>query len=127
MPPAKITVSLPARRQPPPSPIPTPAAFEIVQLLALAHAVERATEDGEATRAQISRALGLTRARLTQICKLVLLAPDIQGELITAAVSHRITERSLRPIVGEIDWTRQRAAWRDLRDRDARSRDRLGR
>lgn len=114
----KVTVTLPRRgREQPASPPPSPAAFEIVQLLALAHAVERATEDGEATRAQIARTLGLTRARMTQICKLVFLAPDIQGEIVTTVASFRINERSLRPILAEMDWTRQRAAWRALRDR----------
>lgn len=114
----KVTVTLPRRgREQPAPPPPSPAAFEIVQLLALAHAVERATEDGEATRAQIARALGLTRARMTQICKLVFLAPDIQGEIVTSVGSLRINERSLRPILGQVDWTRQRAAWRDLRNR----------
>lgn len=116
--PTKVTVTLPRRgRDQPAPPPPSPAAFEIVQLLALAHAVERATEDGEATRAQIARALGLTRARMTQICKLVFLAPDIQGEIVTSVASLRINERSLRPILGEVDWTQQRAAWRTLRDR----------
>lgn len=114
-------MALPDRRPPRREPCPPgePAAYEVVQLLALAHAVERATEDGVATRATFARALGLTRARLTQICRLVFLAPDVQAAVIATAPHARVTERSLRAVVAEIDWGRQRMAWRTLATRAA--------
>lgn len=101
-------------RRAPPSPRPD-AVPEIVQLLALAHAVERATEDGVATRATVARALGLTRARLTQVCLLAFLAPAIQAELIASRSGARVTERALRVVVAELDWGRQADAWRRVR------------
>lgn len=113
------TLSLPARpavqRRPPDPGV--PAAYEIVQLLALAHTIERATEDGTATRTQVARALGLTKARLTQICKLAFLAPDIQAEVIERAPHSRLTERALRRVVTELDWGQQRLAWSKIRER----------
>ena len=121
VPPTTITMALPDRRLPRREPCPAgePAAYGIVQLLALAHAVERATDDGTATRADVARALGLTRARLSQICGLAFLAPEIQAELITAAPRTRVTERSLRKVMAEIDWGQQRVLWRTLATRAA--------
>jgi ParB-like chromosome segregation protein Spo0J len=111
----QVTVPLPRKAlSRPMTAAPRPGDCEIVQLLALAHAVERATQDGVATRAQIARALGYTRARLTQICALAFLAPDIQAELIDRAPSERISERALRLVARELEWSRQRAAWRAL-------------
>ena len=56
--------------------------------------------------ASASRALGLTRARLTQVLNLLLLAPEIQERVLRSEVS---TERRIRPAVGEPDWEDQLA------------------
>ena len=54
----------------------------VAQALALAHRLEAAVERGEyRDRAEIARQLGFTRARVTQILDLLLLAPDIQEEI----------------------------------------------
>jgi len=51
--------------------------------LALAHAVQARIENGEfKDYAEVARRNGLTRARLTQIMNLLLLAPDIQEEVL---------------------------------------------
>jgi hypothetical protein len=111
----RTVLALPARRAAarpaPATALGAPASYELVQLLALAHAIERATEDGVATRTTIAHALGLTRARVTQICNLAFLAPDIQAEVIEKASQRRVTERCLRAVVAELDWGRQRAVW----------------
>jgi hypothetical protein len=89
----------------PVAPLPSPAA----RMLALAHHVEHLVEDGELdSYADAARALGLTRARLTQIMKLLLLAPEVQERVMTGEL--RATERALRGVVGESNWQKQLAA-----------------
>ena len=74
--------------------------------LALAHHVERLVEAGElAGYAEAARALGLTRARLTQVMNLLLLAPEIQEAILLGDM--RATERSLRRVVREPVWAQQ--------------------
>lgn len=81
---------------------PSPAA----RTLALAHHVERLVEAGEIdSYAEAARALGLTRARLTQVMNLLLLAPEVQERVLTGEL--RATERALRGVVGEAEWGRQ--------------------
>lgn len=107
-----LLLQLPTRAPAPPRS--DPAAFTapspIARLLVLAHAIERATEDGSATRAEIARALGFSRARLTQIANLAFLAPDLQAALIEAR--EPIPERALRRLACLLDWDMQRALGR---------------
>ena len=78
----------------------------ITRMLALAHHIERLVEGGELQSvAAASRALGLTRARLTQVMKLLLLAPEIQGQVLLGSLDW--TERRLRQVVRESSWRRQ--------------------
>ncbi len=74
--------------------------------------------------AGLARLLGVSRARLTQIANLTLLAPDIQEAILflPPVVNDRepITERHLRPLVAEPDWQRQRALWKRLTARRGR-------
>jgi ParB-like chromosome segregation protein Spo0J len=52
-------------------------------MLALAHTLEAAIAAGEfADRADVARHLGFTRARVTQLLDLTLLAPDIQEAVL---------------------------------------------
>ncbi len=83
--------------------------LRVARLLALAHQIEARVRAGEyADLADAARKLGLTRARVTQIVNLTLLAPDIQEEILAwpPIVSGRdpITERTLRAIVAESEW-----------------------
>jgi len=76
------------------------------QMLAMAHQVERLVESGEvASYAHAARALGLTRARLTQVMNLLLLSPAVQDRVLAGEIG--TTERSLRCLVGEPDWAAQ--------------------
>lgn len=90
----------------------------IARQLALAHALQRRVDAGEfADYATMSRALGLTRARITQLMDLLLLAPDIQEEILFMQAEpgeQPIAERTLRTVVQSLDWPGQRVRWRAL-------------
>src|SRR5258705_7454443 len=58
--------------------------------------------------AEIARLGRVTRARMTQIMKLLNLAPDIQEQILFLPNLKGLNERNLRPIVRRIDWTEQR-------------------
>lgn len=102
--------------EPPPKPVYRPA--RVAQMLALAHRLEVAITAGEyADRADVARQLGFTRARITQLLDLTLLAPDIQERVLELEAidgQEPLTERSLRGVVREVAWSDQRAAWRLL-------------
>lgn len=90
------------------------APSRVARMLALAHHVERLVEAGELQSvAAASRALGLTRARLTQVMQLLLLATEIQERILTAELS--TSERSLRCVVREPTWDTQLETGRCLR------------
>jgi hypothetical protein len=106
---ATMTVALP-RPEPPAAPV--GRVPRIVRLLALAHDIERRVRSGELDDfAAAARAYGLTRARVTQIVNLTLLAPTLQEEILAMGPVNLgrdpITERTLRPIVAEAVWARQ--------------------
>ena len=89
------------------APQPRPVS-RAARMFALAHHVERLVEAGElAGYAEAARALGLTRARLTQVMNLLLLAPEIQERVLAGEL--RGTERSLRRAALESDWDSQLA------------------
>lgn len=62
---------------------------------------------------------GVTKPRITQIMNLVNLAPDIQAEILMLPNINQsrgyFTERKLRPIAQEPDWTEQRTMWQRLK------------
>jgi predicted XRE-type DNA-binding protein len=97
---------------PPPAPVPRPARVAV--MLALAHQIQRAIEGGKlANQAEAARRLGLTRARLSQLLDLTLLAPDIQERVLfleAGAGTQPLGERVLRRVVRLSSWVEQRAA-----------------
>ena len=93
----------------------------VVRRLALAHCIDGMIQAGELKDlADAARAIGLTRARMTQIMNLLLLAPEIQEAILDLppVTNGRdpISERRLRRIVAEPDWTKQRALWRGVQE-----------
>ena len=93
----------------------------VVRHLALAHEIERRVRAGELDDlAHAARVFGLTRARVTQISNLVLLAPAIQEAILAmppvTTGRDPITERCLRAIVAEAVWERQMSSWDKLRN-----------
>ena len=92
---------------------------ELTRLLVLGHHFEKLVRHGFIRDyAEIARLTGLSRARITQITRLRLLAPDIQEALLfLPAVGNGadpITERDMRPMAAEPDWKRQRRMWEKL-------------
>ena len=91
----------------------------VVRMLALAYKIDGMIRDGELQDlADAARTNGVTRARMTQITNLLLLAPEIQEVILDLppVMSGRdpVAERQLRPIVAEPEWSRQKETWRGL-------------
>ncbi|MDZ4657833.1 MAG: hypothetical protein SH868_09690 [Bythopirellula sp.] len=68
--------------------------------------------------AELARLAHVSRARITQIMNLLMLAPDIQEAILflprTEHGRDRIHLRQLQPIAIVPDWRKQRKFWRDL-------------
>ena len=67
--------------------------------------------------AELARRGHVTRARMTQIMKLLDLAPDIQEQILFLPPIKGVNERNLRRIVSRINWTEQRRMFQKLTDR----------
>ncbi|MCU0657350.1 MAG: hypothetical protein MUF64_19450 [Polyangiaceae bacterium] len=89
--------------------------LRVARMLAMAHEIERLIAEGAFTdRADAARKLGFTRARISQLLDLTLLAPDLQERLLmmeTTAGADPITEHKLRCVVAQASWQEQREAW----------------
>ena len=112
-----------ARREPRPDPgPPTLYPSRVARQLALAHALQCRLAAGEFRNpAAMARALGFTRARITQLLNLLLLAPDIQEEILfleLPAGNQLIHEADLRAVGRSLFWNEQRRRWRELRSQD---------
>jgi hypothetical protein len=88
-------------------------------LLALAHRFEQLVRAGEVRDyAEIAQLGRVSRARISQILKLLTLAPSIQEHLLFLSPRNPgeepITERDLRPLAGEPRWDRQRERFERL-------------
>jgi len=92
-------------------PKPAWSAPPVAFLLALAHHMQSQVEDGVVTSyADLSERRGTTRARITQIMNLLLLAPDIQEDMLLKHDT-RITERHVRRLVSAPAFPCQRRHW----------------
>ncbi len=91
----------------------------VARQLALAHALQARIASGEfEDQAQIARALGLSRARVSQLFDLLLLSPDIQEEILFLKFppgAQPLNEAALRPVAHLLVWRDQRRAWAALR------------
>lgn len=75
-------------------------------MLALAHHIERLADDGSIeSYAEAAEALGVTRARMSQITSLCLLAPNTQEQILAGGLA--ISERDLRPVSECAEWEAQ--------------------
>jgi ParB-like chromosome segregation protein Spo0J len=93
-----------------------PYPARVARELALAHALQARLDAGEfRDHADMARALGFTRARVSQIMDLLLLAPDIQEEVLFADYATRVTGHALRALVRRPCWDDQRREWVRLR------------
>lgn len=108
--------------EPPPRPRPPGRTPRVSRLMALAIRFETLIASGEIKNYAELAQLGLvSRARVSQIMNLRFLAPDIQEEILFLPTFDRgrdpITEKDLRPIVGTMDWHKQRRQWTTLKRR----------
>ncbi len=92
----------------------------VARMLALAHKIDAKIRAGELRDlADAARAIDVTRARISQIVNLRLLAPEIQEEILDLPpVTNRrdpVSERALRRIVAEPNWDRQIELWNEVR------------
>ena len=67
----------------------------------------------------MARQLGFTRARVTQLMDLLLLAPEVQEEILFLELppgAQPVSERGLREaLLGTIDWQEQRRRWEGVK------------
>ena len=93
----------------------------IARLLALALRLEGLLRE-ETIRdyAELARLGRVTRPRMTQIMKLLNLAPDIQEQILFLPTRKGLNERNLRPITSKIDWHEQRRMFQRITERQGR-------
>lgn len=126
--PLQVTFTLPNRtrateRPKAPEPKPRPAIEgsipRLSRVMALAITFNDLIACGKARDlADLARLGMVTRARITQIMDLTMLAPDIQEEVLHLPRVTKgrppITERQVRAIAKLLYWPQQREAWKDL-------------
>jgi len=99
----------------PPKPEPVRRPAKVARMLALAHHIQNAIDRSVvADRAAVARKLGFTRARITQLLDLLLLAPDIQVRVLELEAIDGVepmSERALRAVAHVGKWVEQHAAW----------------
>ena len=88
-------------------------------LLALAHRFEQLVRSGEVKDyADLARLGGVSRARVSQILKLLTLAPAIQELILDLPPrvpgEKTVAERHLRDVVSEPGWDRQRVLFKKI-------------
>ena len=107
-----------------PKPQPAVSIPRLSRLMALAIHMQALVDKGEAADyADLARLAHVTRARITQIMDLLLLAPDIQEDLLYLPPGNggrdALRERMVRPIAAVPEWRKQRQMWREVREQSA--------
>ena len=104
-----------------------PSIPRIARLMALAIRLEGLLRDEKSLDyAELARLGRVTRARMTQIMKLLHLAPDIQEQVLFLPLIKGLNERNLRPITSRIDWDEQRRMFQKITSRLNRTEDPAG-
>jgi hypothetical protein len=90
----------------------------ITKMMALAIRLDHLIKSGQVTdQAELARVGHVSRARLTQIMDLNLLAPEIQEEILflraSPASQVAFLERELRSIAKLVCWNKQKQIWRE--------------
>jgi hypothetical protein len=93
----------------------------IARLLALAHHFQELLDTGVIrTQMELAALTKLTTARITQIMNLLILAPDIQEEILFMPPVIRggtpVTEKTIKPVLQSLVWSEQRERWAALRE-----------
>jgi hypothetical protein len=92
----------------------------VSRILALAHHFQNLLDTGVVrTQMELAELTKLTTARITQIMNLLVLAPDIQEEILfmppVTQGPATVTEQDLRPLVKTLVWSEQRERWAAIR------------
>jgi hypothetical protein len=113
-------------RLPPQPRTPVRRPAKVARMLALAHHLQRAIDQGlVADRAAVARKLGQTRARITQLLDLLLLAPDLQVAVFDLEAVDGVepmAERPLRSVAHAVSWPEQRTQFARARRLPSRMR-----
>lgn len=102
-----------------PAALPPGRIPRITRLIALAIHFDELLSTGQvSSQAELARLGKVTRARLTQIMNLLLLAPDIQEQILEMPRIETgrapITERELRGVAQMPNWREQRRSWSQI-------------
>jgi len=100
--------------------VPAGRVPRVARLLALAHRFQRMIDHGEvASMAEIAKLGRVSRARVTQIMDLLLLAPDIQEEILCLPATESghdvVALREMRTVCAAAEWREQRERWLALK------------
>lgn len=99
----------PGRHRPESNSSVRPRIPRITRLMALAIKFQEMVDRGEVRDyADLGRLGYVSRARITQIMNLLLLAPDIQEHVLFEIQSNGSTEKALRAVCTEVCWSEQR-------------------
>lgn len=105
--------------EPAAGPVRRPARVAV--MLALAHYVRSAIDDGRVrNQSDAASRLGYTPARMSQLLDLLLLAPDLQERVLELEAIDGVQplpERLLRPVLHIARWDQQRLAFPKLLSR----------
>jgi hypothetical protein len=90
----------------------------IARLMALAIRFEGLVrKETVSDHAELARLGRVTRARMTQITKLLDLAPDLQEQLLFLPPRKGLNEKNLRSVVRVIEWRQQRLLFQEILNR----------
>lgn len=108
-------------KEPDPPPEKPGTILRVSRLMALAIRYEKLMQEGHVKgHADLARIGVVSRARVTQIMNLVLLAPDIQEEILFLPLRKKgrdaITEHDVRDICAAADWKKQRRLWKKMKE-----------
>lgn len=108
------------------TPTPTGRVPRLSRLMALSIHFEDLLRRGEVKDlAELARVGHVTRARVTQIMNLLMLAPDIQEQILflpdVTEGRDPVKEWQVRTVAAEPVWRRQRVTWRRLERTDRRA------
>lgn len=106
---------------------PTARVPRVARLLALAHKIDGMIRSEELKDwAEAAWLIGITRARMTQLASLLLLAPEIQENILSCSSAPQkadtTTERNLRKLTSGMDWQKQKSEWAVLESSPSRKR-----
>jgi len=87
------------------------------QSLILAHQLQSLFREGKASDyTQVAKWLNVTHARICQLLNLVLLAPEIQEEILLSGEDEidQLTEHRIQKIPMTVDWQKQKEMWKEI-------------